>query len=157
MATDNISQEARTQVLVMYRECLHNNAATIIPMAYTVDGCGLFEPSCPNDMVCASCRCHRNFHSRLAVDIPHAQIQNNVVSQQHGTSTNPVLLHSHKPIRKRPQAYNYFCTDPSNSSSSPKATVSSSDIHKTCTDSCTNRKAGNESAISEAGRAGSGG
>ncbi|KAK4438330.1 Zinc-finger homeodomain protein 1 [Sesamum alatum] len=92
MATNNISQEARSEVLVMYGECLHNHAATTIPMAYIVDGCGLFEASGPNGMVCAACRCHRNFHRRLEVDIPHAQTQNNVVSQQHGTATNPVLL-----------------------------------------------------------------
>ncbi|KAK4438346.1 Zinc-finger homeodomain protein 8 [Sesamum alatum] len=92
MATNNISQEARREVLVMYRECLHNHAATTTPMAYIVDGCGLFEASGPNGMVCAACRCHRNFHRRLEVDIPHAQTQNNVISQQHGTSTNPVLL-----------------------------------------------------------------
>ncbi|KAK4438335.1 hypothetical protein Salat_0167800 [Sesamum alatum] len=50
MATNKISQEARSEVLVMYRECLHNHAATTTPMAYIVDGCGLFEASGPNGM-----------------------------------------------------------------------------------------------------------
>ncbi|KAK4438344.1 Zinc-finger homeodomain protein 3 [Sesamum alatum] len=92
MVTNNSSQGAGLKVLVIYRECLHNHAATTTPMAYIVDGCGLFEASGPSGMVCAVCSCHRNFHRRLEVDIPRAQAENNLISQQHGTTTNPVLL-----------------------------------------------------------------
>ncbi|KAK4438338.1 Zinc-finger homeodomain protein 3 [Sesamum alatum] len=114
MATNNSFQRARVEVLVMYRECLHNHAATTTPMAYIVDGCGLFEASGPNGMVCAVCHCHRNFHRRLEVDIPRAHTENNVVSQQHGTATNPVLL-------PQPQVHQQTSTSPTTTSAQTPA------------------------------------
>ncbi|KAK4438332.1 hypothetical protein Salat_0167500 [Sesamum alatum] len=92
MGTNNISQEARSEVLVMYRKCLHNHATTTIPMAYIVDGCGLFdEASGPNDMVCATCRCHRNFHrggggsAPVVVDVADSRRQRRRQRQRQGT------------------------------------------------------------------------
>ncbi|KAK4438334.1 Zinc-finger homeodomain protein 10 [Sesamum alatum] len=99
MATNNISQEAWSEVLVIYRECLHNHAATTIPMAYIIDGCGLFEASGPNGMVCAACRCHRNFHRRLEVDIPHAQTQKKSLPNSMAGQQIMFCSHNHKPIR----------------------------------------------------------
>ncbi|GFQ01616.1 hypothetical protein PHJA_002305500 [Phtheirospermum japonicum] len=40
----------------------------------------MFEPSGPNEspeaMVCTACRCHRNFHRRVVVDLPPSAPQN---------------------------------------------------------------------------------
>ncbi|GER42900.1 homeobox protein 26 [Striga asiatica] len=59
-------------VLVMYKDCQHNHAAQA--QGFTLDGCGLFEPNGPNATpqahFCAACRCHRNFHRRVEVDLP---------------------------------------------------------------------------------------
>ncbi|KAK4341694.1 hypothetical protein RND71_040195 [Anisodus tanguticus] len=55
-------------VLVVYKECLKNHAATMGGQA--VDGCGEFMPSPtaiatdPTSLKCAACGCHRNFHRR---------------------------------------------------------------------------------------------
>ncbi|KAL0384596.1 UNVERIFIED_CONTAM: hypothetical protein Sradi_2853900 [Sesamum radiatum] len=103
------SQGARAEVLVMYRECMHNHAARTAIMGYIVDGCGLFEASTTNSRVCAVCNCHRNFHRRVEVEIPHAQTENNDVSQQHGMSTVPVL-------HPQPQAHQQTSTSRATSS-----------------------------------------
>ncbi|XP_076954265.1 zinc-finger homeodomain protein 11-like [Bidens hawaiensis] len=55
-------------VVVAYKECLKNHAASM--GGHAVDGCGEFMPSLtssPNDptsLKCAACGCHRNFHRR---------------------------------------------------------------------------------------------
>ncbi|KAL3643906.1 Zinc-finger homeodomain protein 9-like [Castilleja foliolosa] len=55
-------------VVVTYRECLKNHAASI--GGHAVDGCGEFMPSPasnpadPSSLKCAACGCHRNFHRR---------------------------------------------------------------------------------------------
>lgn len=57
-----------TPVVVTYRECLKNHAATM--GGHAVDGCGEFlpspssTPSDPTSLKCAACGCHRNFHRR---------------------------------------------------------------------------------------------
>ncbi|KAA8547984.1 hypothetical protein F0562_004413 [Nyssa sinensis] len=63
-------------VVVTYKECLKNHAATL--GAHAVDGCGEFMPSptaTPNDptsLKCAACGCHRNFHRREPEEpLPH--------------------------------------------------------------------------------------
>ncbi|KAK4401979.1 hypothetical protein Sango_0938600 [Sesamum angolense] len=103
------SQGARAEVLVMYRECMHNHAARTTIMGYIVDGCGLFEASTTNSRVCAVCHCHRNFHRRVEVEIPRAQTENNAVSPQHGTATVPVL-------HPQPQAHQQTSTSRATSS-----------------------------------------
>ncbi|KAG8368824.1 hypothetical protein BUALT_Bualt15G0086900 [Buddleja alternifolia] len=72
MATTYSIHSAGVQMVVMYKECLHNHAAQT--MGHFLDGCGLFEASGPNGtteaMVCAACHCHRNFHRRVEVELP---------------------------------------------------------------------------------------
>ncbi|KAF8390205.1 hypothetical protein HHK36_024727 [Tetracentron sinense] len=55
-------------VVVFYRECLKNHAASL--GGHALDGCGEFMPSPsttptdPTSLKCAACGCHRNFHHR---------------------------------------------------------------------------------------------
>lgn len=55
-------------VIVSYKECLKNHAASL--GAHALDGCGEFMPSPsatptdPTSLKCAACGCHRNFHRR---------------------------------------------------------------------------------------------
>uniref|UniRef100_A0A5B6ZJD8 Putative zinc-finger homeodomain protein 9-like n=1 Tax=Davidia involucrata TaxID=16924 RepID=A0A5B6ZJD8_DAVIN len=55
-------------VVVTYKECLKNHAASL--GGHAVDGCGEFmpsptaTPSDPTSLKCAACGCHRNFHRR---------------------------------------------------------------------------------------------
>ncbi|XP_075482188.1 zinc-finger homeodomain protein 11-like [Primulina tabacum] len=55
-------------LVVTYRECMKNHAATL--GGHAVDGCGEFmlSPSStnsdPTSLICAACGCHRNFHRR---------------------------------------------------------------------------------------------
>ncbi|RVW68235.1 hypothetical protein VitviT2T_000963 [Vitis vinifera] len=55
-------------VLVSYKECLKNHAASL--GGHALDGCGEFMPSPtstpadPTSLKCAACGCHRNFHRR---------------------------------------------------------------------------------------------
>ncbi|CAA0820252.1 Zinc-finger homeodomain protein 8 [Striga hermonthica] len=55
-------------VVVTYKECLKNHAASL--GGHALDGCGEFMPSPasnpaePASLRCAACGCHRNFHRR---------------------------------------------------------------------------------------------
>ncbi|XP_022878317.1 zinc-finger homeodomain protein 10-like [Olea europaea var. sylvestris] len=55
-------------VVVTYKECLKNHAASL--GGHAMDGCGEFMPSPsattadPTSLKCAACGCHRNFHRR---------------------------------------------------------------------------------------------
>ncbi|CAL0308114.1 unnamed protein product [Lupinus luteus] len=55
-------------VVISYKECLKNHAASI--GGHAIDGCGEFMPSSssnpsePRSITCAACGCHRNFHRR---------------------------------------------------------------------------------------------
>ncbi|KAM7251931.1 hypothetical protein ACFE04_023814 [Oxalis oulophora] len=53
-------------ILVKYKECLKNHAASI--GSHVLDGCGEFMPSgednTPEALKCAACECHRNFHRK---------------------------------------------------------------------------------------------
>lgn len=55
-------------VVVTYKECLKNHAASM--GGHAVDGCGEFipspalNPSDPTSLKCGACGCHRNFHRR---------------------------------------------------------------------------------------------
>ncbi|KAK6922025.1 ZF-HD homeobox protein, Cys/His-rich dimerization domain [Dillenia turbinata] len=55
-------------IVVTYKECLKNHAASL--GGHAVDGCGEFMPSSsanpsdPTSLKCAACGCHRNFHRR---------------------------------------------------------------------------------------------
>lgn len=64
------SHHLHPPVVVAYKECLKNHAASI--GGHAVDGCGEFMPSPganptdPTSLKCAACGCHRNFHRREA-------------------------------------------------------------------------------------------
>ncbi|KAI4352575.1 hypothetical protein L6164_006813 [Bauhinia variegata] len=59
---------ANQSVVVTYKECLKNHAASL--GGHALDGCGEFMPSPnatstdPTSLKCAACGCHRNFHRR---------------------------------------------------------------------------------------------
>ncbi|KAG8384699.1 hypothetical protein BUALT_Bualt04G0145100 [Buddleja alternifolia] len=61
-------------VVVTYKECLKNHAASL--GGHAVDGCGEFMPSPtsnpadPTSLKCAACGCHRNFHRREPEEPP---------------------------------------------------------------------------------------
>ncbi|CBI22215.3 unnamed protein product, partial [Vitis vinifera] len=65
---------AAPQVVVAYKECLKNHAASL--GGHALDGCGEFMPSPtatsadPTSLKCAACGCHRNFHRREPDDPP---------------------------------------------------------------------------------------
>ncbi|CAA0834954.1 Zinc-finger homeodomain protein 2 [Striga hermonthica] len=92
-------------VLVMFKDCQHNHAAQA--QGFTLDGCGLFEPNGPNatpeSLFCAACGCHRNFHRRVEVDLPHNYSTQNV---------NPTSPH-HQPSDEQPQAQEPSSNSPS--------------------------------------------
>ncbi|XP_002522433.2 zinc-finger homeodomain protein 11 [Ricinus communis] len=60
--------EPQQPMVVSYKECLKNHAASLGGVA--LDGCGEFMPtpsatlSDPTSLKCAACGCHRNFHRR---------------------------------------------------------------------------------------------
>ncbi|KAK8644326.1 hypothetical protein V6N13_123636 [Hibiscus sabdariffa] len=54
-------------LVVTYKECLKNHAATL--GGHALDGCGEFMAS-PTPLKCAACGCHRNFHRREPEDPP---------------------------------------------------------------------------------------
>ncbi|XP_021982974.1 zinc-finger homeodomain protein 6-like isoform X1 [Helianthus annuus] len=60
------SNSVEAAVVVRYRECQKNHAASL--GAYVVDGCGEFmangEENTPESLKCAACECHRSFHRR---------------------------------------------------------------------------------------------
>ncbi|PON64307.1 Octamer-binding transcription factor, partial [Parasponia andersonii] len=59
---------APPQMVVSYRECRKNHAASI--GGHALDGCGEFMPSDPTSLKCATCGCHRNFHIRYHPEGP---------------------------------------------------------------------------------------
>lgn len=67
-------QQKSIPVVVVYKECLKNHAASI--GGHALDGCGEFMPSSgstvadPTYLKCAACGCHRNFHRRDPDDSP---------------------------------------------------------------------------------------
>ncbi|CAA7043823.1 unnamed protein product [Microthlaspi erraticum] len=62
----NINNKKEKPVVVKYKECLKNHAASIGGNA--VDGCGEFMPTGEEGSIdaltCSVCNCHRNFHRR---------------------------------------------------------------------------------------------
>ncbi|XWS32868.1 hypothetical protein CRYUN_Cryun22dG0027300 [Craigia yunnanensis] len=61
-------------IIVTYKECLKNHAATL--GRHALDGCGEFmssptaNPTDPTSLKCVACGCHRNFHRREPEDPP---------------------------------------------------------------------------------------
>ncbi|CAI9765317.1 unnamed protein product [Fraxinus pennsylvanica] len=62
----------RPVILAIYTVCMRNHAAPL--GGYAVDGCGEFTPTgsagTPEELMCAACNCHRNFHQRVLMEIP---------------------------------------------------------------------------------------
>ncbi|KAM0033545.1 putative transcription factor ZF-HD family [Helianthus debilis subsp. tardiflorus] len=88
-------------VVVSYKECLKNHAATM--GGHAVDGCGEFMPSMtssptdPTSLKCAACGCHRNFHRRD----PDGSFSITPHVQQHVIEYQP--HHRHHPPPPPPQ------------------------------------------------------
>ena len=102
-------------MLVSYKECLKNHAATMGGLA--LDGCGEFlpspnaTPSDPTSLKCAACGCHRNFHRRDTDSVPkvlnfHHQLKLSSPSSSPSTSTSPVR--SPPPVSHLPPSQYYY-------------------------------------------------
>jgi ZF-HD homeobox protein with Cys/His-rich dimerization domain len=69
-----LSISKKHMVMVKYKECLKNHAASIGGNA--TDGCGEFMPSGPDGSIealkCSACGCHRNFHRKEVEGEPYA-------------------------------------------------------------------------------------
>ncbi|XP_051121031.1 zinc-finger homeodomain protein 9-like [Andrographis paniculata] len=100
----------RHPVVVTYKECLKNHAATI--GGHAVDGCGEFMPSPnsnpaePTTLKCAACGCHRNFHRREPDDPRPLPLSNSAPALEYQPH------HRHQPPPPR-------AGSPNNSSSPP--------------------------------------
>lgn len=56
-------EEKKRKIIIRYRECMKNHAASIGGNAR--DGCGEFMASSGEDTLkCSACKCHRNFHRK---------------------------------------------------------------------------------------------
>ncbi|XP_065856645.1 zinc-finger homeodomain protein 9 [Euphorbia lathyris] len=94
-------------VIVTYKECLKNHAASI--GGHALDGCGEFMPSPnathtdPTSFKCAACGCHRNFHRRDPDDSPPP-----LLPAPPGNTTTTIEYqphHRHHPPPPPPQPY----------------------------------------------------
>ncbi|KAL3845382.1 hypothetical protein ACJIZ3_002785 [Penstemon smallii] len=96
MATNYSLHGEKVEMLVMYKECLHNHAAKV--MGYAIDGCSQFFASGPNGtketMVCAVCKCHRNFHKRVEVELPRSYLPQEHVDESLSTLTSTTTTNS---------------------------------------------------------------
>ncbi|XVF58271.1 hypothetical protein PTKIN_Ptkin07bG0051600 [Pterospermum kingtungense] len=74
-------------IVITYKECLKNHAATL--GGHALDGCGEFmpsptaTPSDPTSLKCAACGCHRNFHRREPDDLPPTTATATIEYQPH--------------------------------------------------------------------------
>ncbi|XWS40877.1 hypothetical protein CRYUN_Cryun17cG0033700 [Craigia yunnanensis] len=74
-------------IVITYKECLKNHAAT--QGRHALDGCGEFMPSPtatptdPTSLKCAACGCHRNFHRREPEDPPPTTAITTIEYQPH--------------------------------------------------------------------------
>ncbi|KAJ6866812.1 zinc-finger homeodomain protein 9-like [Populus alba x Populus x berolinensis] len=101
-------------IVITYKECLKNHAATI--GGHALDGCGEFMPSPtatntnPTSLKCAACGCHRNFHRREPEDSPpHTATTTTIEYQSH---------HRHHPLPP-PQAQPLHNGSPNSASPPP--------------------------------------
>ncbi|XP_071688558.1 zinc-finger homeodomain protein 11-like [Rutidosis leptorrhynchoides] len=65
----NHHHQPPSTVVVAYKECLKNHAASI--GSHALDGCGEYMTS-PGSLKCAVCGCHRNFHRREPINNVYA-------------------------------------------------------------------------------------
>ncbi|KAE8696178.1 Zinc-finger homeodomain protein 10 [Hibiscus syriacus] len=99
-------------IVITYKECLKNHAATL--GGHALDGCGEFMPSptsAPTDptyLKCAACGCHRNFHRR------EPEVESSPAS---ATPTIEYLpQHRHHPPPPTPTSHNSASPPPISSS-----------------------------------------
>ncbi|KAK8490448.1 hypothetical protein V6N11_061758 [Hibiscus sabdariffa] len=80
-------QHQAPPIVITYKECLKNHAATL--GGHALDGCGEFMPSQtatptdPTSLKCAACGCHRNFHRREPDDPPPTTATATIEYQSH--------------------------------------------------------------------------
>ncbi|XVF03335.1 hypothetical protein REPUB_Repub04eG0252300 [Reevesia pubescens] len=108
------------EMVVSYKECLKNHAATL--GGHALDGCGEFMPSptaSPNDpasLKCAACGCHRNFHRRDPYDGP--AFIHHLPPPPPNPSSSPSPTHSPGPSSSpthtppSPVPYSYYSSAP---------------------------------------------
>lgn len=90
------SMKKKMMMIIKYRECMKNHAASMGGNA--TDGCGEFMPSGEEGSVefltCSVCNCHRNFHRK---EIEGQQQQNMVIIPPPSTHSQfyPSTPHSH--------------------------------------------------------------
>lgn len=98
-----------TPVVVAYKDCLKNHAASL--GGHALDGCGEFMPSPtatptdPTSLKCAACGCHRNFHRREPEDnIPAVTPSTHVIEYQphHRHHPPPPIIGSRSPNSASP-------------------------------------------------------
>ncbi|RYR58506.1 hypothetical protein Ahy_A05g024303 isoform A [Arachis hypogaea] len=96
LPTTAIAAAPPLSMVISYKECLKNHAATI--GGHALDGCGEFMPSSssnpsePRSLTCAACGCHRNFHRRDPESLlPHHHHHHpNFLSFYHHSSSPPL-------------------------------------------------------------------
>ncbi|KAE8678452.1 Zinc-finger homeodomain protein 9 [Hibiscus syriacus] len=91
-------QQQAPPIVIAYKECLKNHAATL--GGHALDGCGEFMPSPtatptdPTSLKCAACGCHRNFHRREPDDPPPTTVTATIEYQPHHRHHPPPPLAS---------------------------------------------------------------
>ncbi|GJW07111.1 zinc-finger homeodomain protein 2-like protein [Tanacetum coccineum] len=77
----------------IYMECTKNQSVSV--HQHLLDGCGEFwqggEPGTVEAMLCAACKCHRNFHRKVAVGKPVVRIH------KHNQMTGPTWFYHPSP------------------------------------------------------------
>ncbi|XWS34107.1 hypothetical protein CRYUN_Cryun21dG0011300 [Craigia yunnanensis] len=110
------------EIVVSYKECLKNHAASL--GGHALDGCGEFMPSPtatptdPASLKCAACGCHRNFHRRDPYDgpafihhLPPPPNPSSSPSPTHSSSPSTSSTHS-LPSPLSPVPYSYYSSAP---------------------------------------------
>lgn len=105
------------EMVVSYKECLKNHAATI--GGHALDGCGEFmptptaTPTDPTSLRCAACGCHRNFHRRDPYEGPtYIHHQPPPLSLNPSSSPSPSPSSSPNQTPSSPVPYSYYSSAP---------------------------------------------
>ncbi|KAK6280864.1 PREDICTED: zinc-finger homeodomain protein 11 [Theobroma cacao] len=114
-----IYHQHHQEMVVSYKECLKNHAATL--GGHALDGCGEFMPSPtatptdPASLKCAACGCHRNFHRRDPYDgpafihhLPPPTNPSSSPSPTHSPGASPSPTHT----PSSPVPYSYYSSAP---------------------------------------------
>ncbi|XP_022733886.1 zinc-finger homeodomain protein 11-like [Durio zibethinus] len=117
--SSNIIVHHHQEMVVSYKECLKNHAASL--GGHALDGCGEFMPSPtatptdPASLKCAACGCHRNFHRRDPYDgpafihhLPPPPNRSSSPSPTHSPGRSPSPTHT----PPSPVPYSYYSSAP---------------------------------------------